>query len=66
MKLTTKRTIIGLLGMLFLLSLVFVQWMEVARKQEEVGLAAAHISVPASSTGCVDCHGKTSPGIIDH
>ncbi|MCH7685449.1 MAG: hydroxylamine oxidoreductase, partial [Planctomycetes bacterium] len=40
--------------------------MEVARKRQEVGLAPAHISVPATSKSCVECHGQLSPGIIDH
>lgn len=66
MKLETKRYIIGILGMIFLASLILVQAMEVARKREEVGLTSAHIAVPKSSTGCVECHGKQSPGIIDH
>ncbi len=66
MLLRTKQYIIGLLGILFLLSLVFVQAMEVARKREESGVTSAHISVPANSKSCVDCHGKSSPGIIDH
>ena len=56
MSLTWKRFIIGALGGLFLLSLVFVQWMEVARKQEEAGLRKPHIVVPASSQQCVYCH----------
>jgi hypothetical protein len=66
MKLETKRYIIGFLGMVFLASLVLVQAMEVARKREEVGLTSAHVSVPEKSKGCVDCHGKQSPGIVDH
>jgi len=66
MTLKTKQFIIGALGGIFLLSLVFVQWMEVARKQEEVGLAAAHVPIPATSEGCVKCHGNETPGIIDH
>ncbi len=66
MKLETKRFIIGFLGMVFLASLVLVQAMEVARKREEVGLSAAHIAIPATSQSCVDCHGRQSPGIIDH
>ena len=66
MKLQTKRTVIGLLGLLFLLSLILVQAMEVQRRREESGLAAAHIAIPVSSSSCVDCHGKSSPGIIDH
>ena len=68
MKLQTKRTVIGLLGILFLLSLVLVQAMEVARRREEAGLTAAHIAVPVSSQSCVNCHGQptSSPGIVDH
>ena len=66
MGLKTKQIIIGLLGLLFLASLIFVQWMEVARKQEEAGITPHHISIPASSTSCVACHNQSSPGIIDH
>ena len=66
MTLDTKKTIIGALGALFLLSLVFVQWMEVARKQQEAGITKKHIAVPATSQSCVDCHDKSTPGIIDH
>jgi hypothetical protein len=66
MKLETKRSIIGLLGIVFLLSLILVQGMEVVRRREEVGLVPAHIAIPTSSTRCVECHGKTSPGIVDH
>jgi hypothetical protein len=68
MQLRTKRTIIGLLGILFLLSLVLVQALEVARRREEAGLAPAHIAVPASSRSCVECHGlpAQSPGIVAH
>ncbi len=68
MKLQTKRTVIGLLGILFLLSLVLVQAMEVIRRREEAGLAAHSISVPVSSESCVKCHGQPSqnPGIVDH
>jgi hydroxylamine dehydrogenase len=47
-------------------SLIFVQWMEVLRKQAEVGKAGAHISIPVKSRNCVECHGQSSPGIIDH
>ncbi len=66
MTLQAKRWIIGILGGVFLVSLIFVQWMEVARRYEEAGLAAAHISVPASSQRCVQCHTEQSPGIVDH
>ncbi|GMV79848.1 MAG: hypothetical protein AMXMBFR7_10320 [Planctomycetota bacterium] len=66
MQLTTKRSIIGILGILFLVSLIFVQWMEVVRKQEEAGLAKPHIAIPASSQTCVDCHKQAQPGIVAH
>jgi len=66
MTLKTKQAIIGFLGLCFLVSLVFVQWMEVVRKEQELGVATAHISIPASSKSCVECHEKNSPGIIGH
>ncbi|MBI1900848.1 MAG: hydroxylamine oxidoreductase [Planctomycetia bacterium] len=52
--------------MLFLASLVFVQWMEAVRRQERVGGVPANVAIPASSKRCVECHGIESPGIIDH
>lgn len=66
MSLTRKRFIIGALGALFLLSLVFVQWLEVARKQQEAGLRPPPIAIPAASKDCVDCHAKSNPGIVVH
>jgi hydroxylamine dehydrogenase len=66
MTLNKKRLIIAGLAGLFLLSLVVVQFMEVARRYEELGLRSPHISVPASSRRCVDCHAESSPGIITH
>ncbi len=66
MKLEQKRTILIVLSLLFLLSLIFVQKLEVARRYQEVGLAAKSIAVPASSRQCVDCHRQGTPGIIDH
>lgn len=66
MNLTTKRFVIAALGGLFLLSLVFVQWVEAARRQEEAGTRKPHIAVPASSKECVDCHSKSNPGIAAH
>ncbi len=66
MTLQTKRYLIGFLGLLFLASLVLVQAMEIARKREEVGITSGHVAVPATSKRCVECHGKSSPGIIDH
>jgi hydroxylamine dehydrogenase len=66
MTLNQKRFVLAVLSFIFLLSLVFVQRMEVARRYEEVGLTKARIAVPASSEGCVDCHGQNNPGIVDH
>jgi len=66
MTVKTKQVIVGLLGLAFLASLIFVQAMEVTRKQEELGERPPHIAIPASSKSCVDCHQKSSPGIIDH
>jgi len=66
MTLETKRIVIASLGGLFLLSLVFVQGMETARKAEEAGLREPHIAVPAASEECVDCHTDENPGIVTH
>lgn len=66
MTLNTKRFVIAFLGLLFMVSLVFVQWMEVARKRKEAGLDRASVAVPANSKGCVDCHTQTTPGLVDH
>ncbi len=66
MSLKLKQWIVGILGLAFVISLVFVQGMEVVRKRQESGQAAAHIAIPAQSQSCVDCHMKSSPGIIDH
>ncbi|MFO0756048.1 MAG: multiheme c-type cytochrome [Byssovorax sp.] len=66
MTLNTKRIVIAVLGFAFLLSLLFVQWMEVERKRQEAGLEKAHISVPDNSKECVDCHAKSTAGIIEH
>jgi hypothetical protein len=66
MTLKTKRIIIAILSAAFLLSLLFVQWMEVIRKREEAGLAGPKVVVPASSKACVDCHGQTTAGIVSH
>ncbi len=66
MTLETKRFVIAGLGGLFLISLVFVQWMETSRKAEEAGLREPHVSVPAASRDCVDCHAEENPGIVAH
>jgi len=66
MSVRTKQLIIGLLGFIFLGSLVLVQALEVTRRKEEAGLTPHKVSIPASSKSCVECHDKSSPGIIDH
>jgi len=64
MTLTIKQWIIGFLGVLFLASLVLVQYVEVSRRRVEAGLGPKHISVPASSQRCVDCHQQGNPGVV--
>ena len=66
MSVKAKQAIIAVLGMMFLASLVLVQWMEVARKQQEAGLTARHVAIPATSRSCVDCHRDQTPAIVDH
>ncbi|NOY43258.1 MAG: hydroxylamine oxidoreductase [Planctomycetes bacterium] len=66
MSLRVKQLLIGILGLAFLASLLYVQAMEVARKREEAGLTVQRVSIPASSAKCVECHDNLSPGIIDH
>ncbi len=66
MTLRSKQLIIFVLGVIFLLSLVFVQFMEVTRQRREAGLAAPHIVVPANSKQCVECHHDLNPGIVAH
>ncbi|MBS2018901.1 MAG: hydroxylamine oxidoreductase [Deltaproteobacteria bacterium] len=66
MTLTTKRLVIAGLAAVFLLSLVFVQAVEVTRRRAEVGLAPAHVVVPEASQACVDCHAQQSAGIVEH
>jgi hydroxylamine dehydrogenase len=66
MTLKTKQLIIALLGTAFIVSLLFVQWREVARVEQEAGLADHPIAIPVSSMQCVSCHQQSSPGIIDH
>ncbi len=68
MTLDQKRWVIGGLGLLFLLSLVSVQWLEVSRRRhdESGGRVGASASVPDASRQCVDCHTQVSTGIVDH
>ena len=66
MTLDQKRWVIGGLGLLFLLSLVAVQWLEIARRRQETGDRRAFVTTPATSRQCVDCHTQISKGIVDH
>ena len=65
MTLETKRWLIIILALLFLVSLVVVQAFEVIRRAEEAGTRAARIAVPKNSEACVDCHAKANPGIVE-
>ena len=56
MSLEAKKWIIAILGGLFLLSLILVQWIEVLRRRSEAGLDGPHAVIPASSKQCVECH----------
>ena len=64
MTLRTKQIIIAGLSIVFLLSLILVQYMEVTRRAQEAGLVKEHIAVPANSLACVECHRQQTPGII--
>jgi hydroxylamine dehydrogenase len=65
MTLKAKQLVIAGVATLFLVSLVLVQFMEVRRRYEEEGKIAPHVSVPASSKQCVDCHTQANKGIVD-
>lgn len=66
MTLERKRIVIVIMSGAFIASLLFVQWMEVLRKREELGKGQAHVSVPTASKDCVDCHQKSTAGIVEH
>jgi hydroxylamine dehydrogenase len=66
MSLEWKKGAVASCAILFLASLVFVQWREVVRREEESGTRAKAIAVPDSSKQCVECHGQTTPAIIEH
>lgn len=65
MSLKFKQLVIAALGFLFLGSLIFVQRMEVLRKEHETTGRKAPVAVPASSQRCVDCHLQGNPGIVE-
>lgn len=66
MSLRTKQIIIAALAVVFLASLILVQYEEVTRRRQEAGLTDPRIVVPASSMNCVQCHQEQTPGIIAH
>nr|HMQ23622.1 multiheme c-type cytochrome [Planctomycetota bacterium] len=66
MSLTAKQVVIALLGLLFLASLVLVQYTEVMRREEEAGLRQHKVAIPESSKRCYECHRQTNPGIAEH
>jgi len=66
MSLTAKKFLIGFLGLIFLASLVLVQWREIQRREHEVAGRTTDVSIPFRSQACVECHQQSSPGIIDH
>ncbi|MFO0951470.1 MAG: hypothetical protein U0835_10030 [Isosphaeraceae bacterium] len=66
MSLRAKRYLIGVLGLMFLASLLLVQGLEVQRRKVELGVVPATVVIPAASRTCVECHGKSSPAIVDH
>ncbi len=66
MSLNTKRIIIAVLAAGFLVSLLFVQRMEVERKKVESGEKKPRLVVPAASKDCVKCHSESSAGLVAH
>jgi hydroxylamine dehydrogenase len=66
MSLDFKRIVIAALSLMFLGSLLFVQWMEVSRRRAESGEAGAHIAIPDGSRQCVDCHLQNTMGLVEH
>jgi hypothetical protein len=65
MSLTGKKFVVAMLSIAFLASLIYVQRAEVIRRAQESG-ELAHVVIPESSAGCIDCHSQQTPGIVDH
>ncbi len=65
MSLKFKQFVIAVLGILFLGSLIYVQRMEVLRREHETAGKAAPVAVPANSKRCVECHQQQNPGIVE-
>lgn len=66
MSVETKKTIVIVLSLLFLGSLLLVQWKEVTRQRIEIGSMEPIVEVPASSSRCVECHSVQTPSIVSH
>ncbi len=66
MTLRHKQIVISILAMIFLASLVLVQYKEVQRKDREGQRRPTVHVIPASSKTCVECHRQQTPGIIAH
>ena len=66
MTLRHKQIIISILAIIFLASLVLVQYQEVQRKEREGQRRPTVHVIPASSKSCVECHRQQTPGIIAH
>jgi hydroxylamine dehydrogenase len=58
----SKRGLVAVLGFLFLASLLVVAYREV--KTERSAGGKSRPIVPVDSKECVDCHAKTTPGIL--
>ena len=66
MTLKAKQFLVAALGLLFLVSLILVQLREIQRHEEANGARVRHVSIPASSAQCIECHTQQSPGIVEH
>jgi len=66
MSLRVKQFIIAILGAAFLVSLIYVQRLELLRRQQEAGLREHAVAIPTSSEKCIFCHTDSTPGIIAH
>ena len=66
MKIEEKKIIIMVVSLVFVATLLLVQYKEIVRQQIEVGHAAPHISIPDSSQRCVECHRELTPSIVSH
>ena len=66
MTLKAKKIVIIVISLIFLSSLVFVQWIELERREIEAGKAEEAVVIPDSSAHCVACHAQQTPGIVEH